>query len=49
VQDLYLDITASEEYKAMSGISNSNVKFKYSTSTLGVAVWQKRNSCIVCL
>jgi len=32
-----------------SSIYNSKIKYKYSTSTLGVAIWQKRNSCIVCL
>ena len=33
----------------VSGIYDSNIKYKYSTVTLGVAVWQKRESCIVLL
>jgi hypothetical protein len=44
MQDLYLNITASKyqavsaETLCVSGIYDSNVKYKYSTATLGVAV-----------
>jgi len=45
MQDLYLDITASEGYPAVSaktlcvsGIYHSEVKYKYSTVTLGGTV-----------
>jgi len=55
MQDLCFNIRTSKyqavsaETLCVSGIYDSNVKYKYSRTTLEVTVWQKWNSCIACL